>query len=288
VTDRDLDLLEALDRCPLTARQLLKVSRTFRRPFTSERKARARLQRLRTAGRVRSWPLLVAARGGNYYTLAREGYRLLYGPAALPPARRSFGPVGVAHQQHTHALAEFIVHAAVGAHEAGVHLGGFCRENSVRLAVGPESLAPDCAFQVQAADGGTFQFFVELDNRSERIRSAKDADSWQRKIRLYEAFQDACPRRFRVLAVCTRGGERLGHILGAAASLARNPARSLFYAISLPEFLHQAAPLTSTCFLDHRGRRVALVPAPLHPLRSRQPAAVPTGGGVCYAGGPAR
>ena len=50
-----------------------------------------------------------------------------------------------------------------------------------------------------------FNNFVELDNGTERIQSDKDTDSWQRKVRLYEQFQDQTqPHRFRVLVLTTR------------------------------------------------------------------------------------
>ena len=42
LTARDLEILTALDRCPLTAEQLLKLSQIFAAPFTSERRVRER------------------------------------------------------------------------------------------------------------------------------------------------------------------------------------------------------------------------------------------------------
>jgi hypothetical protein len=262
LTPRDIDILQSLDRCPLTARQLLKMSAAFTSPFTNERKVRARLQQLAACGRVRAWPLLSAGHGvPNYYTLSRRGYELLYGSDAAPPSKRAFRAVGLAHQQHTYWLAEFIVHTAVCAHRAGIAFTGFCRENTLRLEVGEEHLYPDCAFVLRTNEGQEFQFLVELDNRTERIRSDKDADSWQRKIRLYEALQDRSPQRFRVLAVATRSShERTRHILDLAAELARNPGRSLFYGITLDQYLGHADALQSPTFLDHRGRQVPLVP----------------------------
>src|SRR5438128_444078 len=114
LTPRDLDLLQALDHVPMTARQLLKLSETFALPFTNERKVRGRLQLLTESGRVRRWPLAIAGRGiPNYYTLTLHGYRLLNGPDTALPAKRNFGPVAIGHQQHTVALADFIVHTAV-------------------------------------------------------------------------------------------------------------------------------------------------------------------------------
>ena len=53
VTPRDLDLFQALDRCPLTVAQVLKVSQTFAYPFTTERRVQERLHELVTASRVR-------------------------------------------------------------------------------------------------------------------------------------------------------------------------------------------------------------------------------------------
>src|SRR5205823_14537684 len=128
-----------------------------------------------------------------------------------------------------------------------------------RLQIGEESLFPDCAFQLLPVPGSPFSFFVEIDNATERVRSDKDLDSWQRKIRLYEALQDRSADRFRVLVITTRSTERLRHILTAAGELAGNPHRSLFYGIHLPRYLQQADALTSPCFLDHRRRSVVLV-----------------------------
>src|SRR3954447_24837882 len=128
LTTRDLDLLQALDHCPMTARQLLKLSETFEQPFTVERKVRGRLQLLAESGRVRRWPLAIAGRGmPHYYVLTSHGYGLLNGPDAAIPTKRWFGPVAIGRQQHTYALADFVVHTAVCAYRAGLMLTGFCR-----------------------------------------------------------------------------------------------------------------------------------------------------------------
>jgi hypothetical protein len=120
-TLRDLDILQALDRCPLTAAQILKLSVTFSQPFTNEHKVPARMRILAGCGRVHRWPYAIAGRGGlQYYTLTRLGYRLLYGPDAPAPAKGAFSPIGVARQRHSYALAEFVVHTAVAAHARGV------------------------------------------------------------------------------------------------------------------------------------------------------------------------
>ena len=118
-------------------------------------------------------------------------------------------------------------------------------------------------------DGQQFNFLVELDNGTERVRSDKDADSWQRKIRLYEQLQDQTfPHRFRVLVVTTRSRERLDHILDVATEHARNPRRSLFYAVHLDDYLGQFDAVRHPCFRDHHGRPVSLISA----RRELQPA----------------
>lgn len=188
VTPRDLEILTALDCCPLTATQLLKVSETFASPFTHERRVRARLHVLCEAGRVRRWQYATAGRGApNCYTLSPLGYRILHGEKAVPPTKRAFEPVGLAKQRHTQSLAEFIVHSLVSAHRTGLTVSSFYRENTLRLAIGNESLFPDCSFQLIEETGQEYGFFVEIDGGSERIRSPKYADSWERKIRLYDS-----------------------------------------------------------------------------------------------------
>src|SRR5213593_997136 len=121
VTPRDRDLFRALDRCPLTVRQLLKLSATFSYPFTTERRVQERLHRLVAAGRVRRWTYATAGQGAlSYYTLAPLGFRLLHGADAAPSGRGLFGPVAVARQSHTQALAEAIMHLFLGAFRGGI------------------------------------------------------------------------------------------------------------------------------------------------------------------------
>src|SRR5882757_7335364 len=98
-TPRDRDLFQALDRSPLTVRQLLTLSETFTYPFTTERRVQERLQKLCAAGRVRRWLYATAGQGAvSYYTLSPLGYRLLHGDDAQDPGRGLFAPVGVARQ----------------------------------------------------------------------------------------------------------------------------------------------------------------------------------------------
>jgi len=149
----------------------------------------------------------------------------------------------------------------------------FHRENTLRLDVDGKSLFPDCAFTLLAPGRGPLKFFVELDNGTEPMTSPRERDSWERKIRLYEALQDRSGERFRVLGIVTRSAERLRHMLATAAAAARNPQRSLVYGSTLSAYLTQTDPLAARCFLDHRGNAVALVPAPRWSPRPAAPAA---------------
>ena len=260
VTDRDLDILAALDMAPLTAEQLMKLSRTFSHPFPDPRRVRERLRRLIEAERVRAFRYATSGPGAPvYYVLSPLGYRLLHGHAAPLPSRRTFEPIGIARQRHTHALADFMVHTVAAAHSAEIRLTGHRRENSLRLDAGGDSLYPDAAFQLLTLDGRLFRFFVEIDCSNERILSEKVADSWQRKIDFYEAYADDAPNRFRVLVVVVAGEERLRHVLDAAARRARNPRRGLFYGVTLDFYCRVSGAVTSSCWLDHRGNSVPLI-----------------------------
>ena len=153
VTPRDLDILKAVDRSPLTALQLLKLSETFCLRFTTERRVRERLHVLCSAGWVRRSQYATASSGAlNYYLLTKLGYQILHGPDAVAPTKRYFSPVGIASQHHTQSLADFIVHTALCAHRAGVAFTGFSRENTLRLDLGSQSQWPDCGFQLIGQD----------------------------------------------------------------------------------------------------------------------------------------
>lgn len=264
LTERDIEILVAFDRCPLTVLQLLKLSQTFTHsPFGSPRSVQDRLQKLREAGWVQKWPYAIVTRGSTpeYYKLTSLGYRLLYGQCAEPPTRRHFCEIGIAHHHHTHCLAEFIVHTIVSSHRRRLRVVDFSRENALTLMVGQEIIRPDCAFEIHTPEPARFHFVVELDNGTERVRSEKDIDSWQRKIRLYDEVQNRShPRRFRVLVVTTRSRDRLRHVLDAAAALTQNPNRSLFYGIHLPDYLQESDAVCAPCVLNHRGHPTALVP----------------------------
>lgn len=272
VTERDLEILAALDKSPLTSRQLLKLSITFSRPFTDERRVRERLQVLTESDRVRRWPYATAGRGSpNYYLLSPVGYQLLHGKLS-PPTKRAFSEIGIARHHHSHALAEFIVHTEVAAHVGKAKISGFYPENRLRLQVNGEYLYPDCAFQLITSHGKEFSYFVELDNSTERIRSMKQVESWQRKIRLYDALQDQSLNRFRVLVIPTKSTERLAHILNVAKETMQNPDRSLFLGSTLSNFLAQQDAITGQHFLDHRRRIISMLPPTQKRQKKRQAA----------------
>ncbi len=262
LTARDVELLTALDRCPLTAAQLVKLSQTFPLPFRADRLLRRRMSKLEHIGLVRrAMYTALAGRGGtpNYYLLTPLGHRMLHGPDARPPAKRFGHPLAPAGQYHTHALAEVIVHFVVAARRAGVEMTGFCRENTVALSDGQHTIYPDSAFQLLHPGGVRFSYFVELDNSTERLVTDKDTDSWQRKICIYESVRQSRPTRFRVLVVSTRSAERISHILSLSKMLATNPRRTLFCGTVLPTFLATEDALTQPVFCDHLGRETALI-----------------------------
>jgi plasmid maintenance system antidote protein VapI len=262
LTARDTELLTALDRCPLTAAQLIKLSHTFAVPFRCDRLLRRRMTKLGESGLVRrATYTALAGRGGtpNYYLLTPLGHRMLHGPDAALPAKRFGRPLAPASHFHTHALAEVIVHLVVAAHRAGAEMIGFCRENAVALNDGQATIYPDSAFQLVRPNGEQFSYFVELDNSTERLATEKNTESWQRKIRVYESVRSSTPTRFRVLVFATRSTARVAHILALAKSLGTNPRRTLVCGITLAAFLRTEQAVTQPVFRDHLARETALL-----------------------------
>lgn len=263
ITPRDRELLAALHYAPFTARQLHKLSCTWTEPFSSARLVRDRLQRLAAAKLVAAhrYAILRPGQPENYYVPTRQGYQLVHGPDSEPPTKGFLSRVALGRQPHQQALSDFIVHTAWGAHQSGLSLAGFYRENTIRLDAGARSVYPDCSFLLMRGRE-RFRFFVEIDNGTERVRSQKDTESIERKIRTYDAFQDRRPgHRFRVLFVSAQNSrERLSHILDLAAQVIRDPNRTLFYGTTLATYLTTHHPVTAPRFLDHRGDGQPLVP----------------------------
>lgn len=265
-TTRDLDVLIALDRCPLTVAQLLKLSETFTLPFTTTRRVQERLSLLAERGFVHRWQYAVPGQGTmNYYTLSKDGYRLLHGPGTTLPGHRAFEPLSASRLMHTQALADFIVHTAVAAHRGGFTMTDFHREGSLRLHVVVDYLYPDCAFQLTAPEGTKFAFYGELDNGTEPVRTEYGRGAFERKIRFYEAYKDQCKvrgldHRFRVALVTTGTTKRLVHLLHRTEELLRLKRRPLAFGVTLADYLACKAPLTSECFTDNCGTPRVLIP----------------------------
>ena len=263
ITPRDLEMLAALDYGPLTGRQLEKLSDAWAEPFPSGRMARERLQRMAEAKLVKPYNYAVvrSIKPENYYVLTRRGYQLVHGPDSEPPTKEYCSPIALVRQFHQQALSDFIVHTAIGAHRSGIQLTGFRRENTIRLDAGGRSVYPDSSFLLTNKDEH-FRFYAELDTGSERIRSDKDTDSIERKLRTYDAFQTLqSGARFRVLFVCVQSSrDRMLHILETAARVISDPNRTLFYGITLTDYLTTLYPVTSPRFLDHRGGQHSLIP----------------------------
>jgi len=263
VTQRDFEILLALCHCPLTLEQLRRISETFRQPFPTYRRVHERMKSLANAGWIHQHVYAGSAGGRlTYYTLSPLGHRIINGPDEPLPSRRRFEPVAFAREQHTRALAEFIVQMIVTAHRSSVIFTEFWQENELRLDVRGKSLYPDCAFELVAPGARTFSFYVELDNGTQPVRSSKDLESWSRKLKLYDELQSASSGRFRALIVSTRSEQRLQHIMATATTFMTNPDRWLFYGLTLREFLAAENPVLTPAFRNHRGQPVPLVTIP--------------------------
>lgn len=266
ITPRDLEMLAALDAyAPLTALQIKLLSRTWASPFGSARLVRDRLCLLAKERLVTSHPYAVlnSPHAENYYLLARPAYQLLHGPDYRPARKRQFSPIGLSRHRHQHAISEFLVHTVCGAQYSGVNLFGYQRENTVRLEAGGDAVYPDASFVLKRGDEN-FRFYLEMDVGTERVESEKvEADSIQRKLRTYDAFQSQnLDTRFRVLFVSAgNSAERIRHILAVADRVTTDPKkRTLFYGLRLMDYVGSRFAVTSPIFLNHRGERQSLVP----------------------------
>jgi hypothetical protein len=263
---RDEALLAALDHAPFTTAQLVTLSHTFPAPFPDEHTLRRRLRQLAAAGFVQGFPYAVASlgRSPSYFKLARGGYRLLHGTDAALPGRRYFEPLAPAHHHHTQSLAAFLVRLFTAAHEVGMEVRRFARENSVTIETKTTRLRPDCAFQLVGLGQPPLNFVVELDNGSERVRSLMDVESIERKIRGYDEHQASTaaydPNRYVVVFVTTRSRLRLRGMLDAARNLMRKSAAAAIRGRRTGGLYCSDNPLLSACCLDALGRRISLVP----------------------------
>jgi hypothetical protein len=266
ITDRDLELLGAIELHPLTSEQILRLGSTFRQPFTQLRLLQRRLKRIADSGFIRSWPYSTTTGASpHYFKLSRTGFRLLHGEHEPLPTRRYFEAIAAGHHHHTRCLGQVLVHVLTSIVGSSTVLHNFTRENYRRIETDGFTLFPDCTFQLSLASGHTFRYFVELDNGTERVRSEIYTESIERKIRGYDAYQsqfDALdPLRPVVLFITTRSSERTRHILDAARQTMRNPNRTVFLATDMRTFLSAVDPISGVCLTDNRGRKRGLLPA---------------------------
>jgi len=265
IGERDIEILAAIDRCPLTVRQLCKLSQTFAAPFKDEHNLRRRLRALSDSGLLKSWPYAIACDGASprYFKLSREGFRLLHGQDVATPKRRRFEEISHGHHYHTHALADLIVHLCVCAEQKGVVLRHFAAENSLRLEANGFTMYPDCAFQLVAPNGRGYNFAVELDNGTERIQTRKDVESIERKLRGYDAHQQQYAAndagRYLVLFVTTRTKNRTNHIMQLADGVMQNRQRTVFVGSEMGKLL-SSDPVSDPVLQDHRGLKRSLLP----------------------------
>lgn len=268
IGSRDIELLTAIDRCPLTPAQLCRLSVTFKMPFNGEGNLRRRLRKLVDADIVKSFSYALPGDGRSprYFKLTRQGYRFLFGAKSSKPKPRYFQPISPGHHHHTNCLAETIVHLCVTAHDSDCQVQHFARENSVKLVAEPFTLYPDCAFVIKRPDGKTYSFVIEYDNGTERVRSKQDVESIERKLRGYDAHQSKYdkfdPDRYLVLFITTRSEQRLQYILNVAAEVMSQPGRTVFAGVELNHFL-SADPFQVPVFEDHRGLKRQIIPMPV-------------------------
>lgn len=263
LTPRTLDLLRSLDIVPCTRLQLRQLSQTFSQPFASESRIKQKLSELKQAGWVQSFPYAIPTDGRppHYWKLTRTGYRLAF-PGRSLPRRRYFDSIGTALHQHTKALADVLTHIMADAASEGLSILDYHRENDWRLQAGHDYLYPDAAFRIRIGDRSPL-FCIEIDNGTERIQTAKDIESIERKIRIYDLYQSDMQafdaNRPIVLFVTTRSERRLEHILETAHKVVGNPERSLVYGTTTATLLSNDQPLTDRVFLDHRLRRQSMI-----------------------------
>ena len=262
---RDLELLQALDVLVVTPSQLLKLSTTFREPFSEETTVRRRLRKLRAAGLVQPFPFAVAGRGQapQYWKLTQNGFRLLNGDDVALPKRRYFEAISPGRHGHTLALADVVVHLLSLAARDGFRIQNLSREGSVCIETNSFRLFPDFGLELVSPAGKQFNFLIELDNGTERVRSKQAVESLERKIRGYDSHQSQfkaySPERYVVLFVTTRSPVRVEHIRDVIRDVTRNHQRRAFLTAGIDSVL-QASSLAEAVFHDLNGP-VALVTA---------------------------
>ena len=262
---RDLELMQALEVLVLTPAQLRRFSQTFAERFPDETTVRRRLRRLQSAGLVRSFPYAFSASGQSpsYWKLTQNGFRLLYDDDVALPKRRFFEAMTPGRHHHTQSLGELVIHLLVLAEKSDLRFQHLTGEGSVKIETTSFTLYPDFGFQLVSPSGKVFNFLIELDNGTERVRSKQAVESLERKIRGYDAhqrqFEAFSAERYVVLFVTTRSDARVAHINNAIEAVTSNRQRRMFLTSNLAAVL-AASSLNESVFQDLSGP-ASLVPA---------------------------
>jgi hypothetical protein len=259
---RDRELLTALDLSPLDAGQLVRLSRTFEAPVTSEDYLRKRMLKLREAGLVEHFSYQTDSVGAaKYYKLTREGYRFVAGPHKPLPRRTYFNAVSPSLQNHTRRLADFVVHTLASAHEHKVKVPSFCGENRLELQLGERSMRLDAAAQFKLKGYRPYNCLFELDCGTEPVHSRKQRESLSQKVRFILDYERLCRQTFRHYVVFAAATPRLANYLQMVAELNPNPERRICFAATLDRYLAAEDPLRTPIFFDERSQRASILPS---------------------------
>lgn len=263
IRPRDRELLTALDVSPLDARQLARLSVTFREPFTSEKFVRRRMNRLREAGLVVHFHYQTDCVGtAKYYKLTRDGYRFVAGPDKALPRRSYFAAVSPSLQKHTRSLADFIVHTLTAAHLQNVKVPSFYGENRLELTHGERSMRLDAAAQLKIKGYRPYNCLFELDCGTEPVYSNRQRESLSQKVRFIFDYEQTCKETFRHYVVFADASPRMANYLQMVADLNPNSQRTICYATTLDRYLNSVDPFRAPVFFDHKRRPASILPSP--------------------------
>lgn len=262
-TPRDVEILRALDLCPLESKDLLVLSETFAHPFGSLDRVRRTLKRLEAARQVKSWRYAVAGKSGGsaplYYKLTLDGYRTLHqSEIAIPPTKRYLSEIGVGRHHHQQCLTRYIVQTHVAAHRHGLRIVESLPENTYRIDTPYGPLFPDRRLTLVTPGGGRFVNCIELDNSTESLVSRSDVDSIELKMRKYLHDLAVTDYSYRIQFVVTKSAERAKHIRQLAARLQPPVKFAPFYVVLLDDYLSAENPFLNPIFASPRSARIAL------------------------------
>ncbi|QDU42874.1 hypothetical protein Mal52_13430 [Symmachiella dynata] len=279
-TERDDEILAALDLCPLEYRDLLALSETFSRPFGSLDRVRRTLKRLEAAGQVRSWRYATTSASGGasplYYKLTPEGYRTLHGDDdAVPPTKRYLQETSPGRHQHQQFLTQFTVKTHVAAHRLGLPIVESFPENTYKMETQHGPIFPDRRFTLVIPPVTSLTYCIELDNSTETIVSRKSTDTIEMKICRYLADLRSCDYSYRVLFVVTGAKQRMQNILSVIRENEPFVDFHPFYVVQLEHFLRSENPFFDPIFAHPRNARIALLRSHAESIFSIEPPKAP-------------